>query len=338
MPPKRPPPQKKKGPSDSPEEAFNRLRQAFDVIKEKHSDPWSWHEYLSEEPPEPEIDPDEDPEIRALRPRPRRNIERLKAHLLTCIAELNRAAAAADMCYFHMCTNPAEMKPCVVILGTSGDIDSDLLLNSEDASPQKILAAMQVKLDKAHARIAELEDEVDRLRENLADQRALAEERWIEWQRSATLAEDAITRLHNTTTSLKEASEREKFLRAGFSDLYHRFVRASRLMVYKARQALRDKIFYRNPEENAFYAFHGFMHVLRLEKEERIRREHEAMRDAVEFALRNEVRFLLAEKQLSSQVVQRLAVETGGFKRDRRELAKRILRKHRPYEPLEFCL
>lgn len=69
----------------------------------------------------------------------------------------------------------------------------------------------------------------------------------------------------------------------------------------------------------------GFMYVLQQEKEERIRREQEEMRDSVEFALRNEVRFLLSENLRCGDAVRRLASEGQRLKLDRRALAKRLL-------------
>jgi hypothetical protein len=131
-----------KGPKESSREAFERLRECFDTIKEKHSDPWCWHEYLTPEPEE--ISPEDDttdPEVLALRVKPRSNIDKFKVHLLACIAELSRAAAAADVAYFHMCITPEDLKPCCTILGTSGDIDEDML-GDGDASPAKIMAAL----------------------------------------------------------------------------------------------------------------------------------------------------------------------------------------------------
>jgi len=109
-------------------------------------------------------------------------------------------------------------------------------------------------------------------------------------------------------------------------------------MIYKGRQ-MRDSIFKQNKKENMFYAFQGFCFILKTEKEERLRREAEAERDAVEFALRNEVRFLLGEKDRTREDLGRVAVERARLKQDRRALAQRILYKHRrPYEDLEYCL
>merc|ERR1719242_2549130 len=103
-------------------------------------------------------------------------------------------------------------------------------------------------------------------------------------------------------------------------------------MIYRSRLILRDKIFNANKKENLFYSFHGFCNILQTEKEERLRREHEEQRDAIEFALRNEVKFLLAEASLHAGAIHRIAVESSKLKKDRREFACRILYKQRPYE------
>merc|ERR1712232_107308 len=126
--------------------------------------------------------------------------------------------------------------------------------------------------------------------------KATSEDRWIRWQRSAMLAEEAITRLDCTQGNMKSVLERECQLTAAYNDLYLRMVRASRLMIYKGRQMIRDHILKTNKRGNLFYSFQGFCHVLKAEKEERLKREHEEQRDAVEFALGNEVKFLLAEQ------------------------------------------
>lgn len=322
---------------ETPRQAFERLRQGLDSLKEKHVDPWCWHEYLQEE----QVDVDDgevDPEILSLRPRKRPNVDRLKAHLLMSIAELNRCAAAADMCYFHMCTNPTHQKECTRVLGTSGDIDEDLLAESGDASPAKIMALLQKKLDKAKERIEELENDIRKLQGDLCEERFLAEERWLHWQRTSVTLEEALTRLHYTTVNLNTTLHEQGELQEAYDDLYSRFIRASRIMLYKGRELMRDKIFKAHPKENLFYAFHGFMYTLKKEIEERKRREEEARRDAVEFALRNEVRFLLGENSRTSEAVERLTLETGRLKQDRRELGCRMVHKYRPFEAMEFLL
>merc|ERR1719203_1429330 len=108
---------------------------------------------------------------------------------------------------------------------------------------------------------------------------------------------------------MDEARRREDKLRADYHNLHLRHLRASRMMIYKGRQALRDTVFKVNRKENTFFAFHGFIQTLQQEKEDRIRREHEAQRDRVEFALRNEVRLMLWEAERSTNAVQRLTVE-----------------------------
>merc|ERR1712187_237 len=106
-----------------------------------------------------------------------------------------------------------------------------------------------------------------------------------------------------------------------YNDLHLRWVRASRMMLHKGRELLRDKVMKSHPKENLFYAFAGFIFILQKEKEERKRREEEARRDAVEFALRNEVRFLLGENERTYDAVRMLTFEAGRLKQDRRELS-----------------
>lgn len=322
---------------ETPTEAFENLRQAFDVLKANHSDPWCWHEYLNEEP-ESSSDEDEDPEMDQLKPRKRTHMDRLKQHLLTCVTELNRCAQAADTCYFHMCCSPEQMKPCVILLGTAGDIDADMLA-SGDASPQKIMAMLQQRLDEAHEKITLLEAEVEELKAKLCETMAESKDRWQRWQRSAMLAEDTITKLDSMTRAFNNLTATKQQLEADYKDLYVRHIRASRMMIHKGRQMLRDNVFKVGKKENLFYTFQGFICTLQKEKEERIRREHEMQRDRVEFALRNEVKFLLAEAWRHRSTVQRLVSEANRLKNDRRNFALRIMHKNRrPYEVLEYCL
>merc|ERR1712187_614722 len=96
-----------------------------------------------------------------------------------------------------------------------------------------------------------------------------------------------------------------------YNDLHLRWVRASRMMLHKGRELLRDKVLKSHPKENLFYAFNGFIYILMKEKEERKRREEEARRDAVEFALRNEVRFLLGENGRVYDGIKLLTCEVG---------------------------
>jgi DNA-directed RNA polymerase subunit RPC12/RpoP len=87
-----------------------------------------------------------------------------------------------------------------------------------------------------------------------------------------------------------------------------------------------------------FYAFVGFVYVLTEQKAERERREAEARRDAVEFSLKNEVRFLIVEIDRRQVAVQGLAQQMIRLKYDRKALAVRKIYKMRPYETLEYCL
>lgn len=325
---------------ESPAEAFERLRQALNVIKDNHYDPWCWHEYLGDDPKDvvEEDEEEDDVEMVTLKPKARRNIDRLKSHLLTVVQELNRAGHAADLAYYHMSVKPELIKECVVILGSAGDVDSELLLASGDGSPAKIMAALQAKLDEAHEKIEQLTAEVNDLKKRLIDTHYEAEVSFRNWSCSAMLAEEAINRLNQQSINLNDTLEREAELQADYDDLYARHVRASRLMLYKGRQLMRDKIFMQNKKENLFYAFQGFQFILNQEKEERIRREQEEMRDSVEFALRNEVRFLLGENQRSADVVKCLTERSGRLKNDRQALAKRLLHNQRPFEPREYLL
>lgn len=258
---------------EKPTEAFEKLRQCFDVIKEKHTDPWNWHEYLADEPADNDED-DDDPEALSLKPKARLNVDKLKSHLLATVAQFNTAASAADLCYFHMCTTPQDMKDCAMILGTSGDVDEDLLA-SGDVSPQKMMAALQSKLDTANEQVAELTTQMVHLKDSLVESRSICQERFLRWQTAAMAAEEATTRLHWMKLAHDNGLRREKALQATYRDLYWRMVRAKRLMIYKARQLLRDRVFNCNKKENLFYSFHGFIEIIQTEKEERLRREYE---------------------------------------------------------------
>lgn len=328
------------GVRDTPKQAFERLRQCFDCLKEKHSDPWCWHQYLTEEEPIEEEEDDEedpDPEMTLKRPKKRKHVDRLKSHLLALVAELNRAAHSADMAYYHTSVSPANMKECVIVLGTSGDVDEDML--ADGASPEKIMAMLQIKLTKAHDQIVALEEELADMKDRFLTCRLESDDRWMRWQRTSMHLEEAQTTLDKTRKELAESAYREGELQADYDDLYSRMVRASRLMIFKARQLLRDQVLKQNKKENLFYAFQGFIFIVTKEKEERILREREAKRDAIEFALRTEVKFLLNESELSRQGVQRLTVKVGVLKNDRRAFALRLMYKNRrPFQLIEYLL
>lgn len=329
---------------ETAKQAFETLRQSFDSMREKFTDPWNWHTYLTDEPVEEDYfgeglpeEEDEDPEMMILKPKKRKNIDRLKSHFLALVGELNRAAHAADIGYYHMSVTPEKMKECVIVLGTSGDVDEEML--SEGASPEKIMAKLQGKLTKAHAKIAELEEDLADMKDRYLTSRLESEDRWRRWQSSAMQLEETQTTLAQTRHNLAESSSRESELQADCDDLYSRMVRASRLMVFKARQMLRDQLLAQNKKENLFYAFQGFIYIVTNEKEERIRLEREAERDAVEFALRTEVKFLLNESELCRRSVQRLTVEACRLKQERRGLALRFMHKNRrPFEFMEYLL
>lgn len=327
----------KRKPVETPVESFERLRQCFDCIKENHSDPWCWHEYLNAEPEDTKVPEDEDdPEAETLVPKPRSNIERLKAHLLAAVGEFQRASQAADMCYYHMSTSPATMRECVIILGTAGDVDEEMLA-SGDASPQKILSMMQDKLTAAKQQIADLEDEIGILKERLADKQAECNDYWRKWQTSKMQGEEAMLLLNNLTERWNKEMEIKVENAKAYQVLENKLTRCDRLMKYQGREVMRVT-FKANKKENLFYAFVGFVHVLTEQKAERERREAEARRDAVEFSLKNEVRFLIGEIDRRQVAVQSLAEQTSRLKNDRRSLAGRILYKMRPYEHLEYQL
>merc|ERR1712176_215088 len=121
-------------------------------------------------------------------------------------------------------------------------------------SPQKIMAALQTKLDSANARIEEMTIDIGNLKDNLVESRSTSEDRWLRWQDSAMQAEEAITRLHWKQLAYLDSQERERRLQASYNDLYVRYVRASRMMIYKAREMLRDKIFLQRKKEGLFYS------------------------------------------------------------------------------------
>lgn len=327
----------KKKPVETPVESFERLRQCFDCIKENHSDPWCWHEYLNACPTETEKEEaDDDPEGAHFKPKPRSNIERLKSHLLACVGEFGRASQAADMCYYHMSTAPEHMKECVIILGTAGDVDEEMLA-SGDASPQKMLAMMQEKLTACKEQIAKLDAEVQSLKTDLSDKRREFDDAHRKWNTTQMTLEDTMKRLNDLTIKFNEEMEIKKKNAAAHEVLHNKFIRCDRLMKYVGRERLRVT-FKANKKENMFYAFVGFVYVLTEQKAERERREAEARRDAMEFSLKNEVRFLIAEIDRRQEAVQSLAEQAGRLKKDRRDLAMRIIWKLRAYIPLEYCL
>jgi len=283
-----------------------------------------------------DVEDEDDPEAANLAPQPRNNIERLKSHLLACVGEFQRASQAADMCYYHMSVTPSQMKDCVIILGTSGDVDEEMLA-SGDASPQKILAMMQDKLTEAKAQIASLQAEMWALREAVTDKQAECNLYYKNWQTSQYCCEEAMLRLHNLSEQHNVEMEIKRQAAEAYSKLRNQHTRADRLMKYQGREVMRVT-FKANKKENMFYAFVGFCYVLTEQKAERERREQEARRDAVEFSLKNEVRFLIGEIDRRQEAVQSLAEQTGRLKGDRLALAHRVIWKMRKYEPLEYCL
>eukprot|EP00403_Amphidinium_massartii_P036618 CAMPEP_0178454324 /NCGR_PEP_ID=MMETSP0689_2-20121128/45297_1 /TAXON_ID=160604 /ORGANISM="Amphidinium massartii, Strain CS-259" /LENGTH=541 /DNA_ID=CAMNT_0020080249 /DNA_START=53 /DNA_END=1675 /DNA_ORIENTATION=+ len=331
------PPPPKRGPYETPQEGFERLRQCFDVLKEKHTDPWVWHEYLGMEPEEMEDLGIDDPEILALMPAARNNASRAKSHLLSCCRELQRASQAADMAYYYISTSEDDLRDCMKILGSGGDIDEDLLESTGDASPEKIMAALQAKMNKLKLKVGDLESEVTGLKKNMLKARYAADERWRYWQAARMEAEEAMTRLDQKSRQLEVTVERENKLQLNHRRLQIQAVRSSRLML-KHGQVLLRKLFAANRKENLFYAFYGFIATVKEELEERRRAEEAERRDAIEFALRNEVRYLLNESAQRGAAVERLIREAIRLKRDRRGLACRMLRKYRPHVRAEYFL
>jgi hypothetical protein len=324
-------------PVETPVESFERLRQCFDSIKENHSDPWCWHEYLNPDPSEKEVkEDDDDPEGHQLSPVPRSNIERLKSHLLAVVGEFHQASQAADMCYYHMSTSPQSMKECAIILGTSGDVDEEMLA-SGDASPQKVLSMMQEKLTQAKEQMEKMEAEINQLKERLADKKIESDRNWRMWQTAQMNGEEAMLRLNDLSEKYMEEMDIKRQNAEAYQVLLNKHTRCDRLMKYQGRQIM-SVTFKANKKENLFYAFVGFVYVLTEQKAERERREAEARRDAVEFSLKNEVKFLISEIDRRQEAVQSLSEQTGRLKHDRRSLAGRIIQKMRKYEPLEYCL
>jgi len=330
-----PPP--KRGPYETPQEGFERLRQCFDILKEKHTDPWVWHEYLGIEAEEDEDLGIDDPEILALMPAARNNASRAKSHLLSCCRELQRAVQAADMAYYYISTSSDDLRDCMKILGSGGDIDEDLLESTGDASPEKIMAALQAKMNRLKSQVGELETEVTGLKKHLLKARHVADERWRHWQCARMQAEEALSRLDDTSQQLHISVEKQNQLKIRNQKYQLQAVRSSRLMLRHGHVLLR-KLFVANRKENLFYAFYGFIATVKEELEERRRAEEMERRDAVEFALRNEVRFLLNETSVRGAAVERLVREATRMKSDRRSLACRMLQKYRPYLRQEYFL
>merc|ERR1712107_321388 len=123
------------------------------------------------------------------------------------------------------------MKECLIVTGTSGDIDEEML-EETGGSPAKIMAALQKKLDAAHDRIDELEGHVKDLEEKLTDERILCDQRWMLWQTTAVTLEEAQGRLHNTTVQLNWLTDRHGQLTSAYEDLHERHIRAKRLILY----------------------------------------------------------------------------------------------------------
>merc|ERR1719327_716971 len=199
------------------------------------------------------------------------------------------------------------------------------------------MAMMQDKITAAKETIGKLEDEVNELKERLTNKKAECDNYWRRWQSAQMNGEEAMLRLNNVSIQYNEEMEIKSENQRAYQVLENKHTRCDRLMKYQGREIMRTT-FKANKKENLFYAFVGFVYVLTEQKAERERREAEARRDAVEFSLKNEVKFLISEIDRRQEAVQSLSEQTGRLKHDRRSLAGRIIQKMRKYEPLEYCL
>merc|ERR1719333_522654 len=196
------------------------------------------------------------------------------------------------------------------------------MLASGDASPQKIMAMMQDKITAAKETIGKLEDEVNELKERLTNKKAECDDYWRRWQSAQMNGEEAMLRLNNVSIQYNEEMEVKRQNAAAYQVLENKHTRCDRLMKYQGREVMKVT-FKANKKENLFYAFVGFVYVLTEQKAERERKEQEARRDAIEFSLKNEVRFLIAEIDRRQIAIQGLAEQMIRLKADRRALGMR---------------
>jgi hypothetical protein len=321
-----------------PKEAFRQLRQAFDNVKSSYTDPWTWHEYLEEDV---DSDTDEtealgiDPEVKALLPQARSHQERLKSHLLACGAELGRAAQAADKCYFHIALSPDKLRECILILGSSGEIDAEDLLNSGGTGPEALLGILQNKLEAAKHEMEELTTERDDLQEQLEFYMERSELYWTEWQNAAFTREESVLRLDAMTVDRDFHVERGLRLEKTCADLQQELFEAIEAKRQRTLKMLRD-IFGMQQEHLMKEMFDFFKTQMEKERMERLAREREAQSHLVEGALRTELARVMQELPQRNQEVGVVVHEIGRLKLERKELAHRILQKYRPYERKEY--
>merc|ERR1712048_1368609 len=110
-----------------------------------------------------------------------------------------------------------------------GGVDEELLNESGDASPQKIIAALQGRLDQAHRKAQQLEEALQDARMQLFESRQCEKLRWKQWQTSQMAAEEATTRLVATMESLQASQGRERRLQAEVDMQRNQLVRAGHL-------------------------------------------------------------------------------------------------------------
>lgn len=323
-----------------PKEAFRMLRQAFDNVKSSYTDPWTWHEYLEEDV---ESDDEEevedlgiDPEVKALLPKARSHQERLKSHLLACGAELGRAAQAADKCYFHISLSPDKLRDCILILGSSGEIDAEDLLNGGGGTgPEALLGILQNKLEAAKHEIEVLTTERDELQEQLEFYIERSELYWKEWQMAAVTREEGIMRMDTMTKDRDFHVDRGLRLEKTVEELQQQLFEAIEAKRQRTLKMLRD-IFGMQQENLISEMFQFFKAQMQKERQERLQREREASSHLVEGALRTELKRVMEELPQRNDELGFVVHEISRLKIDRKQLAQRILSKYRPLERLDY--
>merc|ERR1719162_1026193 len=164
-----------------------------------------------------------------------------------------------------------------------------------------------------------MEDDMWVLKDRMTDKQAQADNYWRKWQSSQLNGEEAMLRLHFLWESMNEEMDIKKKNAAAYEVLENKQTRSSRLMTMQGKEKMKVT-FKANNKENLFYAFVGFVYILSEQKAERERKEQEARRDAVEFSLKSEVKFLISEIDRRQESVQSLAEQTQRLKHDRRLL------------------
>lgn len=324
---------------EDPTEAFRRLRQCFDNVKSSYTDPWTWHEYLEDDIESgDEAETDDigiDPEVKALLPVARSHQERLKTHLLACGAEIQRASQAADRCYFHIALSPDRLRECILILGSSGEIDAEDLLGSGETGPEALLGILQNKLEAAKHQLEELTTE----RDNLIEERDFYQERselyWTEWQQAAVTREEAIVRLDTMTEERDFHVDRGIRLEKTVEDLQQQLFEAIEAKRQRTLKMLRD-IFGMQQENLIAEMFQFFKNQMEKERMQRLQREREAQSHKTEAALREELSRIMEELPQRTAEVGSVVQEIGRLKFDRKQLATRLLYKYRPLDRKDY--